>query len=153
MQLVVPGPERHSIQESRRKEMDINPSETRTTQGSGINEVQGLWVSRNFDRRQGSKKREYLVSVLQIAARQFANNKGMRGDISRVQQVAEKGNPPTEMINPYGRINQEHQVPPTPGAAGSGGGAAQFHPYAQGVWRFPRIQELPDPSAPAKSSL
>lgn len=71
--------------------MDVDETEANAHQTVTIDEADYLVVFRHPRHRQGSEEGEHLRSVLDVPAGDFANDEGVTGDLSLLQQCFEIG--------------------------------------------------------------
>ncbi len=88
--------------------MDINQADATTVEAVALNEKQNLVVVSFLNARERMNKGYDLLSVLQVAAGNFANYEWVSTDLLCIQQSCKACARLTEVINPYRRIHKNH---------------------------------------------
>lgn len=88
--------------------MDIDPSDPTAHQRVAIDKVQHLRVFGNRHLLQSTEEHQNLAAVLEIAARQFANDELVARYTARSQMVRKAPPASPQVIHPDGRVSKSH---------------------------------------------
>ena len=88
--------------------MDVNVPDTTPKQFKLINEMQDFWLGGDVGTRQIREGSQHHLALAQVAQSEFANHKRMGENHAGVEQFGERLVMPTQMIDPDGRIHQDH---------------------------------------------
>src|SRR4051794_32673766 len=90
--------------------MDVDPSQPGSLESMLSDETENLFVRRGHGLRQVREQAEDLRAVLQRTERQLADHEWMTDDLRRFQQSRKTGVPSPKVIDPDGRVDQDHWV-------------------------------------------
>ena len=90
--------------------MDIDIAQTNPYQPANLDEMQNLLMADDRRLREGLQEPQNFNSVSQVSAGQFADDMGVAEHAPFVEESGEPFAPMPKVLDPNGRIDQDHRL-------------------------------------------
>jgi hypothetical protein len=108
MQAFIMGPKVCGTQARRSEKLCVNIANPKTKEGVSFDEAQDLTIACHYRWRQILQGLQYRIPLTQISQGKLTDHERMNEHLPRSEQCLQPSIAFPQMVNPYGRINQNH---------------------------------------------